>query len=120
MKPFIKRIKDSLGDEVADVRVTDRLTESPACIVGGEDEMGSQLSKMMQAAGQAVPETKPILEINPDHEIILKLQDESDEDRFSDWVSVLLGQALLAERGQIEDPSSFARKLNHLLLELTK
>ncbi|MCP4411609.1 MAG: molecular chaperone HtpG [Gammaproteobacteria bacterium] len=120
MKPFIKRIKDSLSDEVADVRVTDRLTESPACIVGGEDEMGSQLSKMMQAAGQAVPETKPILEINPDHEIILKLQDESDEDRFSDWVSVLLGQALLAERGQIEDPSSFARKLNHLLLELTK
>ncbi len=120
MKPFIKRIKESLGGEVADVRVTDRLTESPACIVGGEDEMGSQLSKMMQAAGQEVPETKPILEINPDHEIILKLQDESDEDRFSDWVSVLLGQALLAERGQIEDPSSFARKLNHLLLELTK
>jgi len=120
MKPFIKRIKESLGDQVADVRVTDRLTESPACIVGGEDEMGSQLSKMMQAAGQAVPETKPILEINPDHEIIQKLQDESDEDRFTDWVSVLLGQALLAERGQIDDPSSFARKLNHLLLQLTK
>ena len=120
MKPFIERVKESLGDEVADVRVTDRLTESPACIVGGEDEMGSQLAKMMQAAGQAMPETKPILEINPDHEIILKLQDETDEERFSDWVSVLLGQALLAERGQIADPSSFARKLNHLLLQLTK
>jgi len=120
MKPFIDRVKDSLGEQVADVRVTDRLTESPACIVGSEDEMGSQLSKMMQAAGQTVPDTKPILEINPDHEIILKLQDESDEERFSDWVSVLLGQALLAERGQLENPSSFARQLNHLLLQLTK
>ncbi len=120
MKPFIERVKESLGDEVSDVRVTDRLTESPACIVGGEDEMGSQMAKMMQAAGQAMPESKPILEINPEHEIILKLQDETDEERFSDWVSVLLGQALLAERGQIADPSSFARKLNHLLLQLTK
>jgi len=75
---------------------------------------------MMQAAGQEVPETKPILEINPEHDIILKLQDETDEQRFSDWVSVLLGQALLAERGQLENPSSFARQLNHLLLQLTK
>jgi len=120
MKPFVKRIKDSLGDQVADVRVTDRLTESPACIVGAENEMGSQLSKMMQAAGQAVPETKPIMEVNPDHEIILKLQDETDEQRFSDWASVLLGQALLAERGQLENPSSFARQLNQLLLQLSR
>jgi len=120
LKPFIERVKESLGEEVADVRVTDRLTESPACIVGSEDEMGSQLAKMMQAAGQEVPETKPILEINPEHDIILKLQDETDEQRFSDWVSVLLGQALLAERGQLENPSSFARQLNHLLLQLTK
>lgn len=120
MKPFIERIKESLGEQVADVRVTDRLTESPACIVGGEDEMGSQLSKMMQAAGQQIPEAKPILEINPDHEIILKLQDETDEKRFGDWVSVLFGQALLAERGHLENPSSFARQLNTLLLQLTK
>ncbi|RLA04750.1 MAG: molecular chaperone HtpG [Gammaproteobacteria bacterium] len=120
MKPFIKRNKESLGEQVADVRVTDRLTESPACIVGGEDEMGSQLSKMMQAAGQAIPETKPILEINPDHEIIQQLQEESDEQRFGDWINVLLGQALLAERGQLENPSSFARQLNQLLLQLTK
>ena len=120
LKPFIERVKQCLTDEVADVRVTDRLTESPACIVGGEDEMGSQIAKMMQAAGQAVPATKPILEINPDHEIILKLQDETDEQRFADWVAVLFGQALLAERGQLENPSAFARKLNHLLLQLTK
>ncbi len=120
MKPFITRIKESLGDQVSDVRLTDRLTESPACIVGSENEMGSQLSKMMQAAGQAIPETKPILEINPEHEIILQLQDESDEQRFGDWISVLLGQALLAERGQLEDPSSFARQLNQLLLQLAK
>ncbi len=120
MKPFIERVKESLGDKVADVRTTDRLTESPACIVGGEDEMGSQIAKMMQAAGQAIPDSKPILEINPDHEIILKLQDETDEQRFSDWISVLMGQALLAERGALEDPSTFARQLNKLLLELTK
>ena len=120
MKPFVERIKESLGDQVADVRVTDRLTESPACIVGSEDEMGSQLAKMMQAAGQAVPETKPILEINPDHEIIQKLQDETDEERFADWISVLFGQALLAERGHLENPSTFARQLNQLLLQLSK
>ena len=120
MKPFVERIKESLGDEVSDVRLTDRLTESPACIVGGEDEMGSQLSKMMQAAGQTVPESKPILEINPEHEIILKLQDETDEQRFTDWIAVLHGQALLAERGHLENPSSFARQLNQLLLQLTK
>jgi len=120
LKPFIERVKESLGDKVSEVRVTDRLTESPACIVGGEDEMGSQLAKMMQAAGQAVPESKPIMEINPEHEIIQKLQDEADEQRFGDWVSVLFGQALLAERGHLEDPSSFARQLNKLLLELTK
>ena len=75
---------------------------------------------MMQAAGQAIPESKPILEINPEHEIVLKLQEESDEQRFGDWISVLLGQALLAERGTLEDPSSFARQLNQLLLQLTK
>ena len=120
MKPFVERIKESQGDEVSDVRLTDRLTESPACIVGGEDEMGSQLSKMMQAAGQTVPESKPILEINPEHEIILKLQDETDEQRFTDWIAVLHGQALLAERGHLENPSSFARQLNQLLLQLTK
>ncbi|MFT5453462.1 MAG: molecular chaperone HtpG [Enterobacterales bacterium] len=120
MKPFIERIKASLGEQVSDVRVTDRLTESPACIVGAADEMGSQIAKMMQAAGQTVPESKPILEINPEHEIILKLQEESDEQRFGDWISVLLGQALLAERGTLEDPSSFARQLNQLLLQLTK
>ncbi|PCJ45732.1 MAG: molecular chaperone HtpG [Gammaproteobacteria bacterium] len=120
MKPFVERIKESLGEQVSDVRVTDRLTESPACIVGGADEMGSQIAKMMQAAGQTVPESKPILEINPEHEIILKLQDETDEQRFGDWISVLLGQALLAERGTLEDPSSFARQLNQLLLDLTK
>jgi len=120
MKPFIERIKESLGEVVSDVRVTDRLTESPACIVGAADEMGSQIAKMMQAAGQAIPESKPILEINPEHEIILKLQEETDEQRFGDWISVLLGQALLAERGTLEDPSSFARQLNQLLLQLTK
>ncbi len=120
MKPFTERVKDALGDQVEDVRITDRLTESPACIVGGQDEMGSQLARMMQAAGQAVPEAKPILEINPEHDLIIKLQDEQDEDRFKEWTSVLFGQAVLAERGHIEDPSSFARQLNKLLLNLSK
>ena len=120
MKPFTERVKDALGDQVEDVRITDRLTESPACIVGGQDEMGSQLARMMQAAGQAVPEAKPILEINPEHDLIIKLQDEQDEDRFKEWTSVLFGQAVLAERGHIEDPSTFARQLNKLLLNLSK
>jgi len=119
MEPFTKRVKDALEEAVEDVRITDRLTESPACIVGGQDEMGSQLARMMQAAGQAVPEAKPILELNPEHDLIVKLQDEQDEDRFKDWVSVLFGQALLAERGQLDDPSSFARQLNKLLLNLS-
>lgn len=120
LKPFVERVQEALGDQVQEVRITDRLTESPVCIVGGQDEMGSQLARMMQAAGQQVPEAKPILEINPDHELIVNLQDEQDEDRFKDWMSVLFGQALLAERGQIEDPSSFARQLNKLLLNLSK
>jgi molecular chaperone HtpG len=120
MKPFIERIKDSLGEKVSEVRVTDRLTESPACIVGGEDEMGSQIARMMQAAGQKVPESKPILEVNPDHELIKQLENEQDEDRFSDWVEVLFGQAVLAERGQIDNPSNFAKQLNKLLLQLAK
>jgi molecular chaperone HtpG len=120
LKPFVERVKDALENEVDEVRITDRLTESPACIVGGQDEMGSQLAKMMQAAGQSLPQSKPILELNPDHELIIKLQDEQDEDRFKDWVGVLFGQALLAERGQIDDPASFARQLNKLLLNLSK
>ena len=115
---FIERIKESLGEQVEDVRVTDRLTESPACIVGGDNEMGSQLARMMQAAGQQVPETKPILEINPEHELIKRLENEQDEARFKDWVEVLFGQAVLSERGQIDNPSSFARQLNKLLLQL--
>jgi molecular chaperone HtpG len=81
--------------------------------------MGSQMRKIMEASGQTVPETKPIFEINPDHPLMVKLDSESDEDRFSDLVAILFGQASIADNGQLDDPGDFSARLNKLLLELS-
>ncbi|WP_251360015.1 molecular chaperone HtpG [Kangiella sp. TOML190] len=117
-KGLVERVKTVLGEQVSDVKITMRLTDTPACIVAGEGDMPLQMIKMMQAAGQPVPETKPIFEINPEHALIQLVDHEQDEAQFAEWVEVLFNQAQLAESGQLEDPASFANKLNKLLLKL--
>jgi molecular chaperone HtpG len=116
-KDLLERIKKTLGDKVADVRVTLRLTESPACLVVGEHELSGNLERLLKAAGQKTPEVKPVLEINPQHPIVQRLKTEGDE-RFADWASVLFEQALLAEGGQLEDPAGFVRRMNGLMLAI--
>lgn len=118
MQPLVERIKASLGERVTDVRVTHRLTDSPACLVTGEGDMSANLERMLKAAGQATPTVKPTLEINPSHALVTRLNAESDEDRFADWANLLFEQALLAEGGQLDDPASFVRRLNGLLAML--
>ncbi len=118
MKPLVERIKSTLGERVKDVRVTHRLTDSPACLVTGEADMSANLERLLKAAGQAAPSVKPTLEINPSHALVTRLNSESDEDRFADWANLLFEQALLAEGGQLDDPASFVRRLNGLLAML--
>lgn len=112
------RVKAVLEKQTKDVRITHRLTDSPACLVTDEHDMGAQMRRIMEAAGQSLPDSKPILEINPDHPLVQKLDQEADEERFADFVSVLFDQACLAEGRQLEDPGSFTRRLNKLLLQL--
>src|SRR4029077_8832165 len=112
LKALIDRIKTSLGKRVKDVRVTRRLTESPACLVADEHDVGGNLARILKAAGQHGPESKPILEINPKHPVVLRLKQE--EARFDDWTAMLLDQALLAEGGQLDDPAVFVRRVNQL------
>jgi len=119
-KDLMERVKTSLADKVSEVRVTTRLTESPACLVVGEHDMGAQMRRILEQAGQAIPESKPIFELNPEHSLIQKLDQESDEDRFADLVDVLFGQATLAEGGQLDDPAAYVHRLNKLLLELSQ
>ena len=112
----IAKMKASLGDAVKDVRVTFRLTDSPSCLVADDGAMSGNLARMLKAAGQQAPESKPILEINPHHDLVLKLKEESaDSQRFDDWSHVLLDQATLAEGGQLENPAAFVRRVNSLL-----
>ncbi|TXH76013.1 molecular chaperone HtpG [Thiobacillus sp.] len=118
LKPLVERIKTTLGERVKDVRVTHRLTDSPACLVTGEGDMSANLERLLKAAGQAAPTVKPTLEINPTHALVTRLNSESDEDRFKDWANLLFEQALLAEGGQLDDPASFVRRLNGLLAML--
>lgn len=112
------RVQDQLEKRVKEVRITHRLTDSPACLVTDDHDMGAQMRRIMEAAGQSVPDAKPIFEINPDHPLVQKLDQETDEERFSDVVSVLFDQACLAEGRHLEDPGSFIRRLNKLLLKL--
>jgi molecular chaperone HtpG len=117
-KALLERIKKSLGERVKEVRVTHRLTESPVCLVADEHDMGMHLERLLKAAGQKVPGTKPILEVNPHHPLVQKLKDEGDDARFGDWSQVLFDQALLAEGGQLEDPAGFVKRLNQLVLAM--
>ncbi len=118
-KDLVERVTAVLKESVAEVRVTTRLTDSPACVVVSEQDMGAQMRRMLESAGQALPESKPIFELNPEHSLVQKLDQEPDEDRFADLTSVLFDQANLAEGGQLEDPAAYVRRLNKLLLELS-
>jgi molecular chaperone HtpG len=117
---LLERIKAVLGDDLVEsVRVTHRLTDSPACLVVNEDEMGMQMRRILESAGQAVPGNKRIFELNPTHPLVLKLNGEKDESRFADLALVLFDQAMLAEGSHLEEPTSYVRRLNKLLLELS-
>ncbi|MEO1078190.1 MAG: molecular chaperone HtpG [Pseudomonadota bacterium] len=116
---LIERLKAVIGEDVEEIRATHRLVESPACLVVGDHDMGAQMKRIMEAAGQAVPDSKPILEINPSHPLIDRLDGESDEDRFADLARIVLDQANLAEGGQLADPAGYVERLNRLLLQLS-
>jgi molecular chaperone HtpG len=113
-KDLIERMKKALDSKAKDVRITFRLTDSPACLVADEHELSGNLLRMLKAAGQQAPDTKPILEINPQHPLVLKLKYEDKQ--FDDWATILFDQALLAEGGQLQDPAAFVKRINQMLL----
>ncbi len=117
-KDVVDRIQKALGAKAKNVRLTDRLTESPACLVTEQDGMSANLERVLRAAGQAVPDVPLVLEINPSHPIVARLKEETDDDRFTDWSHILFDQAMLAEGGHLDDPASFVKRLNELMLTM--
>ena len=115
-KDLIDKVKATLGEQVKEVRVTHRLTDSPACLVAGENDLSGNLERMLKAAGQKTPESKPTLEINPMHGLVERLKVEKDDAKFNDLAHLLFDQALLAEGGQLNDPASFVKRMNSLLI----
>ncbi|YCH31630.1 molecular chaperone HtpG [Erwinia sp. D4-22] len=116
LEPFVDRVKTLLGERVKEVRLTHRLTDTPAIVTTDANEMSTQMAKLFAAAGQAVPDVKYIFELNPEHALVKRAADTQDEARFAEWVELLLDQALFAERGTLEDPNQFIRRMNQLLL----
>ncbi len=116
---LIERLKGALGEQVAEVRVSHRLTDSPAILAIGEQDLGLQMRQILEATGQKVPESKPIFEINPQHPLIEKLDMEADEDRFADLSHILFDQAALAAGDSLKDPAAYVQRLNKLLVELS-
>ncbi|MFD1383979.1 molecular chaperone HtpG [Rhodanobacter aciditrophus] len=119
IKPLLERMTAVLSEKVTSVNSTDRLTNSPACLVVGEFDMGLQMRRLLEQAGQQLPESKPSLEVNPDHPIVQKMDAESDEDRFSDMAWLLYEQATLAEGGQLDDPATFVSRMNKLIVQMS-
>ena len=117
-KDVLARMQEALGDRASKVRLTHRLTDSPACLVSDEHGISRHLERLMRGAGQQVPTAKPVLEVNPDHPIVQRLKAESDATIFSEWTQILFDQALLAEGGELEDPATFVKRLNTLTLAL--
>ncbi len=115
-KDLIEKVKATLGEQVKEVRVTHRLTDSPACLVAGQNDLSGNLERMLKAAGQKTPESKPTLEINPTHGLVERLKAEKDDAKFNDLTHLLFDQALLAEGGQLNDPASFVKRMNSLLI----
>ncbi|MBL7480987.1 molecular chaperone HtpG [Legionella bononiensis] len=116
LEPVIKHIKTILNERVKDVLLTNRLTDSPACIIADEQDMGLEMQRILQAAGQQVPTSKPIFEINPEHPLITRLHDIQDDSQFELWVTMLFEQAVLAEGGQLDNPADFVNRVNKLLV----
>lgn len=116
----LERAKAALGEKVVDVKFTHRLTDSPACIVADDNGMTTQMMKLMQAAGQSVPDVKYHFELNPEHSLVKKLADTQDEELFNEWVGVLFDQAALSEQGSLKDPATFVQNMNALLMKLAK
>ncbi len=117
---LIKRVKKVFGNKVQDVRITQRLTNSPACLVVEGHDMSANLERMLKAAGQKVGSTKPVFELNPKHPMVKRLNSEEDNRKFKEWSLILFDQALLAEGGQLDDPGAYVKRLNKLLLALSK
>lgn len=118
-KPLLERVKTALGEQISEARITHRLTDSPACVVVGEHDMGAQMRRILEAAGQKVPDSKPIFELNPEHPLVKKLEQEAADARFADLANILFDQANLAEGAQLQDPAAYVARLNKLLLELS-
>ena len=119
VKPLLERLQKALGEKVKEVRATFRLTDSPACLVVGEGEASGHLERLLKAVGQKAPTVVPVLEVNPHHALVQRLAAESDE-KLGDWAQLLFDQALLAEGGHLDDPASFIRRVNSLMLELAR
>ncbi|SPZ52690.1 High temperature protein G [Serratia quinivorans] len=115
LEPFVDRVKTLLGDRVKDVRLTHRLTDTPAIVITDADEMSTQMAKLFAAAGQEAPAVQYIFELNPEHALVKRASDVGDNEQFAEWIDLLLDQALLAERGTLEDPNQFIRRMNKLL-----
>ena len=113
-------MKEALGDSVKEVRVSSRLVDSPACLVVDEYDMSQNLARVLKQLGQDAPMPTPILELNVEHPLVARMEQEKDDERFSDLARVLYDQALLAEGGQLDDPASFVRRLNKLMLEMSE
>ena len=117
-KPLLKKVKRVLKDRVAAVHVSTRLISSPACVVAGESELNPQLRRVLEASGQALPDSKPIFELNVEHPLVERLSTEADDDRFDALAHIVLDHALLAEGSQLENPAEYVQRMNSLLLEL--
>ena len=118
--PVLERFREALSDRVKEVRVTRRLSASPACLVSEEHELSRHLERILDAAGQKIDAAKPILEINPDHPMVTRLAAEADPSRQQDWAHLILDQALLSEGGELEDPAAFVRRMNELIVTLAQ
>jgi len=118
-KTLLKQMKDILGDKVKEVRVSHRLTDSPSCLVVEEHDMAVSMQKLLKQAGHTVPDTQPILEINPEHMLVKRLKDETNDEHVADWTHILFDQAMLSEGGQLEDPVTFVKRINDLFAVMT-
>ncbi|HPP47517.1 MAG TPA: molecular chaperone HtpG, partial [Accumulibacter sp.] len=116
-KELLEKVKTTLGERIKDVRISHRLTDSPSCLIADEHDLGGNLQRILKAAGQQAPVSKPILEINPRHPAVQRLKYE--ETRFDDWANLLFEQAMLAEGGSLDDPAGFVRRINDLMLALS-
>jgi molecular chaperone HtpG len=117
-KPLLEKVKQILADRVGTVSVSQRLVDSPACVVTGADALSPQLMRMLEASGQTVPETKPVLEINVDHPLVKQLDAETSDERFTALANIVLDHALLAEGSQLENPAEYVQRINSLILDM--